>query len=257
MRRRTGWRAAVVGLLLLAGGAPTSARAERVVIFAAASLTNALNDIAADFNREGDDQAVPVFAASSVLARQIAAGAPAHLYFSAHPDWMDYLDGQGLIEIGGRADFLGNRLVLIVPADSQLGANGILGEGLAALPGSGRLALGDPAHVPAGIYAQAALRHLGVWPRLAPAAVYLPDVRAVLALVARGEVAAGIVYASDAAITTRVRVIAPFPAQSHPPIRLPVALIAGRASPAARRFFDFLQSPAAKAVFAARGFALD
>jgi len=249
-------RALAALLLLTALGAPAWAR-ERVTVFAAASTTNAITEIARSFEAKGGVEAeiVTAFAASSALARQIEGGAPADLFLSADVKWMDHLVAQRLIEPGSRIDLLGNRLALIAPADSAL-APVEIGPGLdlPALLGDGRLATGDPDHVPVGLYAKEALTRLGAWPKLENRLARAESVRAALAFVERGEAPLGIVYATDAAVTPRVKVLGLFPADSHAPITYPAALVAGRAGKAARAFLDFLKGPEARAVFEAHGF---
>jgi len=225
-----------------------------VTIFAAASTTNAIDEIAALYQAEGHGAVRPVFAGSSTLAKQIEHGAPADLFLSANVGWMDYLAEQGLLAPGSRSSLLGNTLVLIAPLDSALALEIGSGFALAAALGDGRLAIGDPEHVPAGIYAKAALQSLGVWDGVAPKAAQSANVRAALALVESGAAAAGIVYGSDAAISRKVRVVASFPPGSHPPIVYPLAVIAGHEEPAVARFHDFLLSPRAAEIFARHGF---
>lgn len=244
---------ALLILLLLLAAAP--ARAQPATVFAAASLTDTLKAVAAAWARQGHPMPVLSFAASSTLARQIEQGAPANIFVSADEKWMDYLSRHHAIAAGSRRDLLANRLVLIVPASST--AHVIIGPGfdLAGLLGrNGRLAVGDPSNVPAGIYAKQALTRLGVWQsvagRLAPAL----DVRAALLLVERGEAAAGIVYATDARISRNVRVAGVFAADSHPPIRYPIALVRAGATAPARALLAFIESPAAMAIFARYGF---
>ena len=226
-------------------------------MFATASTTNAVEDAIARYAAETGAEVVASYAASSALARQIENGAPADLFLSANLDWADYLDRRGLLEPGTRRDLLGNRLVLVAPADSAVEVSIGPGLDLAGLLGDGRLALGDPDHVPAGRYARAALESLGLWAEVESRTVRTLDVRAALALVERGEVPLGIVYATDVAVCGACRTVATFPESNHPPIRYPLALVAGRASPAARAFYDFLASPAAAEIFARYGFAVD
>ncbi len=254
-----GLAGALLGLLLLA--APARAAPEAVTIFAAASTTDAVTEIAELYTARRGVAVRPVFAASSTLARQIAQGAPADLYLSANPRWMDHLAEQGLVAPGSRFDLLGNALVLIAPLDSGIKDSGAKDEiaagfDLAGLLDGRPLALADPDHVPAGIYAKAALTHLGVWPQAAGRTAHAANVRAALALVDRGEAATGVVYASDAAIARGVRVLGRFPAESHPPIRYPLAIVAGRRSAAVEAFHAFLQGPEAAGRFRARGFTL-
>lgn len=227
-----------------------------VTLFAAASLTGVAGELAEAYGATGRPRPRLVFAASSALAKQIERGAPADLFISANPEWMDYLERRGLLEPDSRVDLLANRLVLIAaqdsPIDLEIAPGFALPEALARA--DSRLVVGDPDHVPAGLYAKAALRSLGVWDRLAPRLAAASDARAALALVERGAAAAGVVYASDALISRRVRRVATFPADSHPPIRYPLATVAGRDRPAVPAFGAFLRSPEAAARFEAWGF---
>lgn len=245
---------AVATALLALGLSARPAAAETVTIFAAASTTDALQEIAASFRQETGIEVTPVLAASSTLAKQIAHGAPADLYLSADEAWMDYLAARGRIEAHSRVDLLSNRLALIAPAESSLKLEPAPGFPLSAALGSRPLALADPSHVPAGRYAKAALLALGVWESLEGRLAFAGDVRGALALVARGEALAGIVYLSDAAISERVRVVATFPADSHPPIRYPLALVAAAPSSGALAFYRYLLGPPAMAVFERHGF---
>ena len=232
-------------------------RAAEVTLFAAASTSDAVNAVAARYAamvRDHGSTVRPVFAASSTLAKQIAQGAPAQLFLSASRDWMDYLEDRHAIDPASRVDLLGNRLVLIAPADSPLSLEIAPGVPLARGLDGGWLAIGDPAHVPAGIYAKAALEALGVWSEVAGKTARTADVRAALALVERGEAAAGIVYQSDLQISSRVRPAGVFPVTTHPPIAYPLARIAGPTSPAVERFYRFLLGPEARAIFQAHGF---
>jgi molybdate transport system substrate-binding protein len=236
-----------------------AAATEEVTVFAAASTAAALEAVIERYasgpgaGRTGG-RVRPVFAASSTLALQIEQGAPADLYLSASVDWMDYLEARKAIDPASRVDLLGNRLVLITPAERPLELDPAPGFPLAEALGEGRLAIGDPGHVPAGLYAKAALDSLGVWSAVADKTARAADVRGALALVDRGEAAAGIVYQSDLKLATRVAVAAVFPSGLHPPITYPLALVAGRRSPEAERFYRFLQQPEAVAIFRAYGF---
>ncbi|MCG8595289.1 MAG: molybdate ABC transporter substrate-binding protein [Kiloniellales bacterium] len=250
----TGLGGVLLGLLLFC--APARAEPETVTVFAAASTTDAVTEIAALYAAKSGVAVRPVFAASSTLARQIVQGAPADLYLSANPRWMDHLAERELVAPGSRLDLLGNALVLIAPLDFEAEVGVAAGFDLAGLLDGRPLALADPDHVPAGIYAKAALTHLGVWPQAAGRTAYAANVRAALALVDRAEAAAGIVYATDVAIARNVRVLDHLPAGSHPPIRYPLAMIAGRQSAAAAAFHAFLQGPEAAARFRTRGFTL-
>lgn len=230
------------------------AQAEALTVFAAASLTNALQDIGKAFEAKSGHTVKFSFAASSALAKQIESGAPAGVFLSADEQWMDYLAERALIVADSRRTLLGNSLVLVVPADSKATVDIKPGFDLAGLLGDGRLATGDPAHVPVGKYAKAALTALGVWQIAEPRLVNADSVRAALVLVERGEVPLGIVYATDAAVTPKVRVAGSFPADSHPAITYPSAIIAGQDSAAARDFNAWLRSDTARSVFTRYGF---
>jgi molybdate transport system substrate-binding protein len=227
-----------------------------VVVFAAASTTNAVTEIGKRYGDRNPGRITPSFASSSTLAKQIQSGAPADVYLSANKKWMDFLESGDLIDKDSRVDLLGNRIVLVAPAGRTVKPINVEpGFPLAALLGrDGRLSMGDPEHVPAGIYGKQALENLGAWDpvkdRLAP----MKDVRAALVLVERGETPLGLVYATDAAISKKVRVVGTFPADSHPPIVYPVAAVAGGNSAAAKRFIDFLRSPESRAIFEKYGF---
>jgi molybdate transport system substrate-binding protein len=246
-----------VALALAACDAPDERRSrEPVTVLAAASLTDALIAVGDAYRAETGEAVRFSFASSSTLARQIEAGAPAAIFVSANEEWMDYLAERGLIEAETRVSPIGNALVLVAPAyspmtevaiSSQLDLAGLLGE-------DGRLAVGDPAHVPAGQYAEAALRALALWdavePRLAPAL----DVRGAMALVERGEAPLGIVYATDAAVSSGVKVVGVFPPGSHPPIRYPFAILEGVRTPEAERFFAYMTGEEGLAIFERYGF---
>jgi molybdate transport system substrate-binding protein len=235
--------------------APSLSRADALTVLAAASLTEAMQDVASAWATHGHPAPRLSFASSSTLARQIEQGAPANIFASADEQWMDYLDQRHLLAPGTRRDLVANRLVLIVPADRK--AQVKIGPGLdlrALLGANGRLAMGDPAHVPAGLYGREALTRLGLWDgvqdRVAPAS----DVRGALLLVERGEAPAGIVYATDAAAATGVAVAGVFPADTHAPVTYPFAIIAGNDTPDARDLLAFTSGAEARAIFARRGF---
>ncbi len=244
----------LVALLACGAALPAEPPAGRpVTVFAAASLTNVLQKIGDDFTRA---TGVPVrlsFAASSVLARQIEAGASADVFVSADQEWMDYLDQRGLIDKATRRNVVGNRLVLVAPAASPLQLKIAPGFAIAAALGKGRLATGDPDSVPVGRYARQALTTLGVWNDVADRLVRAEDVRHALMFVARGEVPLGIVYETDARMDPRVRVIDTFPNGTHLPIAYPVAATKG-SGPDAGRFADYLRSEAGRATFESFGF---
>lgn len=261
MRRRRITLTLAIAVLFLAtpaglGGAREvrAAAAPPLTVFAAASLAPALTEIAAGENDNGGFQMRLVFASSGVLARQIANGAPADLFISANRRWMDWLVARGLID-GAPVPLIGNRLVLVQPADAR--ETLALDDTLPVRLGDGRFAIGDPAHVPAGIYAKEALQSLGLWSDIEGAAVLLPNVRAALLLVESGEAAAGIVYSSDAALSTRIRIVATVPADRHTPIVYPAGIIAAGHTAAAHRFAQHLQRPEAQAVFRRHGFDVD
>jgi molybdate transport system substrate-binding protein len=252
----------MLAIMLMAGGLVAGfsgnapAAQEDVVVFAAASTTNAITDIAKLYAARHLGRVTPSFASSSTLAMQIANGAPADVYLSANEKWMDYLEKKNVIDRASRFNLLGNRIVLIAPAKSRLSAVDVKpGMALAALLGrQGRLAIGNPEHVPAGIYGKQALQHLGLWAQVKDRLAPTRDVRAALALVERGETPLGLVYATDAAISKRVRVVGAFPVDSHPPIVYPVAMVTGAKRAAAASFLKFLKSPQARTVFKKYGF---
>jgi len=245
---------ALAALLSLGTAGARAADAPRgILVFAAASLANVLGDLDHVFTARTGIRVTSSLAASSTLAKQIEAGAPADVYFSADLQWMDYLQQRGLLRVGSRHDVVGNSLVLIAPASSSLQVSIGSGRDLSRLLGGGRLALADPDSVPAGIYARQALQKLGVWNSIAPKVVRAENVRAALEYVARGDAPLGIVYASDALVEKRVRVVGVFPADSHSPIVYPVALT-GRAGAQATQYLAFITSAAAQPIFRKWGF---
>ena len=260
-KRRLGASTLLAALLALAVTA--TARGETVTVFAAASLTDVVGTIAEGFTEESGIAVATSFAASSTLARQIEAGAPADLYLSADTVWMDYLAERGLIDPETRRIAAGNRLVVVIPADTSAppaaapaeASPSDIADGLQDLLGEdGRLAVADPAHVPAGRYARSALTDIGLWPVLAHRLAPAPDVRAALVLVARGEAPAGIVYATDARAVDTVVARWLLPDAAPPAITLPVAIVAGRSRPATRAFLESLTGSGGQAVFRRFGF---
>ena len=234
---------------------PALAQSKIITVFAAASLQDTMKAIGADYERRTGTKVSFSFAGSSVLAKQIAQGAPADVFVSADPQWMDYLQGKGLLAAGTRADLLTNHLALIAPKDSGVRLKIARGFPLAqALGAGGRLAMADPDAVPAGLYGKAALTRLGVWPQVQDRIAIGENVRAALIFVARGEAPLGIVYDTDAKVDPRVRIVDLFPEDSHPPIRYPGAALKQAADPDAARFLAYLREPAAEAVFARYGF---
>jgi molybdate transport system substrate-binding protein len=254
-------RAALTGALLTAAllmAAPGSSWAQTdakpdLIVLAASSLTDVLNEIGPAYTAVAHRGVQLSYAASSALARQIEAGAPADVFMSADTDWMDYLQTRNLIDTSSRHNVLGNRLVLISPADSTVKIKIAPRFALAKLLGDARLATGNPDSVPVGKYAKIALTNLGVWSEVQDKIAPADNVRAALALVARGEAPLGIVYRTDALVEKKVRIVADFPASSHDPIVYPVAITA-KAQDGAADFVKFLRSPAAQAVFAKYGF---
>ena len=246
---------ALVGLLVCLWAGP--AAAERVVVLAAASTAHVVDAVIEAFEAGPDDRVVASYAGTSALARQIESGAPADVFLAANAAWMDRVEARGLIEPASRQVLAGNRLVFVTGEGGIVPFEPSPSLDLETLLAGGRLALGNPEHVPAGIYARQALEALDLWPaareRLAPAA----DVRAALALVARGEAPLGIVYATDAMLVPSVRVVATVPAALHEPIVYPVAHIAGRESSLAARFFAYLTGPEGRAAFARAGFIVE
>ena len=225
-----------------------------LLVFAAASLSDALEEVDRAFTARTGVHVNASYAASSLLAKQIQAGAPADAFFSADLAWVDYLEERGLLQRGSRREVLGNALVLIAPADSPLRLSITPGFDLTAALAAGRLAMADPDSVPAGQYARAALTKLGAWQGVSERLVRGENVRAALAYVARGEAPLGIVYRSDAQAEKRVRVVGVFPEDTHPPIVYPLALTVRARAPAAR-FADFLTSETARQIFTRYGFA--
>ncbi len=241
------------GLLIALPARAADSAAAAVTVFAAASLTNAVQDLGDGFSKSSGVPVKLSFAASSALARQIESGAPADVFFSADLDWMDYLAAHGLIRPDTRRDVIGNRLVLIAPASSLLKLTIAPHFGLAAALGKGRLATGDPDSVPVGRYARSALMSLDVWSQVADRLIRADNVRAALAYVASGEAPLGIVYETDALLEKNVRTVDVFPAETHAPITYPIALTRN-GSPAAAKFVAYVLSPAGDAVFKQYGF---
>jgi molybdate transport system substrate-binding protein len=237
---------------------PLQTWAQGVTVFAAASLTDAMKDISTKWAAAGHQPLVLSFGSSSTLARQIEQGAPANVFASADEKWMNYLVDKKLIAEGTRKSLLGNDLVLIVAADKPMHVTINKSFDMTELLGAnGRLATGDPAHVPVGIYAEQALKNLGMWDRISPRLARTEDVRAALLLVERGEAPAGIVYATDAAVSKAVMIAGTFPAGSHDPVSYPFAVTTSGDNAEARAFLGFLTSPAARAVFVQRGFKVE
>jgi len=229
---------------------------EDVIVFAASSTTNALMEIGRLYELEGLGQVKTSFASSSTLAKQIQNGAPADVFISANSKWMDFLEKKGAVKKESRFDLLGNRLVLTVPLKSPFKTIEIK-EGLnltSYLGKDGRLSMGDPDHVPAGMYGKTALETLGIWNQVKKRLAPMKDVRSALVMVERSETPMGLVYATDAAISSKVRVVGIFPADSHPPIVYPAAIASGGKTEAGVAFFEYIKTPEVRSIFLKYGF---
>jgi molybdate transport system substrate-binding protein len=243
--------AAALAVLMTSGTARASVG--EVVVFAAASMKTALDDFAATWEAETGTKVRLSYAGSGQLAQQIIAGAPADIFISAAVSWMDEVEYAGLVVDGTRRDLLGNTLVLIAHGKD---AAGVEISGLPGLLGDEKLAMALVDSVPAGQYGKAALTSLGLWDAVAPSVAQSDNVRAALVLVSKGEAPYGIVYATDAAAEDNVNIVGTFPAESHPPIVYPAALLTEAADEADRAFFEALRSEAARAAFERQGFAV-
>jgi len=228
--------------------------APSIKIFAAASLSAAMEEAVRVFEKKTGHRVVPVFASSSNLAKQILNGAPADVIISANQSWMDRLERENRVEPGSRVTFLGNYLSLVAPAKSDAGFIWGTKTRLSELLQGGRLAMGDPDHVPVGLYGKAALQSLGLWDDISPHLAPAPNARAALAYIERGETPLGIVYSSDLIGRKKLREVARFPKSAYPPIIYPLAVIKARSSSAVKAFVTFLQSNAAQAIFSRHGF---
>lgn len=249
----------LVGIILLMLSHNAIAE-ERITIFAAASLTNALTEIGDTFETDkhkNPNSITPVFsfASSSTLARQIAQGAPAQIYLSANQKWMDYLVDQKIVDAGSRVTLLRNSLVLIAPNTSAIDSVTLSKHwNITQAVGDSRIAVGDPDHVPAGRYAKQALDSLELWQQAMPLLARTNNVRGALALVERGESPFGIVYATDAQIAKKVKTVATFPANSHKAIEYPLVIVKRKPNAATTAFYQYLQSDTAQAIFVKYGF---
>jgi molybdate transport system substrate-binding protein len=250
------WIGIVLGATLAyaAPDTPAAAQNRNLLVFAAASLKNALDDIASQWQVETGKKVAISYAASNNLIQQIEQGAPADIFISADTDWMDYGQQKKLVKPDTRSDLLGNRLVLIAAKDSPASISIQPGFDLAAALKGGRLAMANVNAVPAGKYGKAALEKLGVWERVKDRIAQAENVRAALVLVARGEAPLGIVYETDAVSDPAVKIIGRFPEDTHPPIIYPVAVTTASTSPDAAAFLTFLHSPAARQAFERQGF---
>jgi molybdate transport system substrate-binding protein len=242
---------AVAGAL---GVSSFAARAQPIVVFAAASLKDALDDAAKAFKTSDSTDVKLSYAGSLALARQLEQGAPADIFASADQDSMNYAVGKNSIKTDSRFDLLQNRLVFIAAKNSNIQSLGLSVDGLKQAVGTGRISTGEVNTVPVGKYAKAALQKLELWSEVEPRLAQSDNVRAAMNFVTRGEAPLGIVYATDAAAEPGVRVVATFPADSHPPIVYPFALTAGTKTPAAPKFLAFLRTDAARTIFEKQGF---
>jgi molybdate transport system substrate-binding protein len=242
----------VIAVLATMGLARAADAPRPVTVFAAASLQNAMKDVGAAYAKTGGTPVTFSFAGSSTLARQIEQGAPADLFVSADPDWMNDVEKHGLIQPGSRKDILTNHLALVAPKDSTIRLKIAPWFPLLQALGGGKLAMADVA-VPAGIYGKAALENLHVWTQVEGQVARAENVRGALNFVARGEAPLGIVYDTDAMIEPGVKIVGLFPDDSHPPILYPAALVKG-AGPGAAEFLRFVEGPEAKAIFEHYGF---
>lgn len=255
MRKQNVWITRLAALLLIIQPVlGVAADPAPLTVFAAASVKNVIDEANVAYQKKTGTAVVASYAASSALAKQIEAGAPADLFISADLEWMDYLQQRDLIRSASRVQLLGNRLVLIAEAKNPVKLKIAPGFKLAEALGTGRLAIGDTAAVPAGKYGKAALESLGVWPGVENKLAQAENVRAALALVARGEAPLGIVYETDAKAEKAVVVVDRFPESSHPPIIYPAAIIATTQNAAAQLYLDYLGSAAADELFRRYGF---
>lgn len=252
---RQQWIKWVTGIALVSSLTVQAVAAEKITVFAAASLTNALQEIATEYQKTQGVEVVSSFASSSTLARQIEQGAPADMFISADQQWMNYAIDKQLMVTETRYTLLGNELVLIAAKSAKQDKIDInqQTDWVKLLNGS-RLAVGDPDHVPAGIYAKEALQHLGAWNVLEPQLARANNVRSAMVLVERGEAPLGIVYGSDAVASDKVKVVGVFPEESHQPVEYPMAIVKQRQTPAVSAFYDYLKGPQATAIFERFGF---
>src|SRR5215831_5743929 len=248
------WLALLIAATVGAAATPAAAQGSDVLVFAAASLKNALDEVAAQWQRETGKKVSISYAASNTLIKQIEHGAPADIFISADLDWMDYGQQKDLIKPETRSNLLGNRLVLIAAKDANVSANIQPGFDLAAMLKGGHLAMANVDAVPAGKYGRAALEKLGAWDGVKDKIAQAESVRAALVFVARGEAPLGIVYQTDAASDPSVRIVGTFPENTHPPIIYPIALTKESSNADARAFLDYIRSPAARPAFERQGF---
>jgi molybdate transport system substrate-binding protein len=251
---KTLWPLAGAVMCTIGAAGPVHAQEKDLVVFAAASLKNALDDVDVLYEQQRHRKVRVSYAASPALAKQIEAGAPADVFISADLDWMDYLASRKLIKPETRSNLLGNEIVLVAPVSSNVSVTVAPNFPLAQALGGGRLAMADPASVPAGKYGKAALEALGVWQTVSDKVAPAENVRAALLLVARGEATLGIVYRTDAAAEKGVKVVGTFPEATHPPIVYPVAVTADSKDADAAAYVAFLKSGQARPAFERQGF---
>ena len=254
MKIWNGLKTICAALAMLTALATAARASEPPLVFAAASLKNALDAVAAEWTKETGKTATISYAGSSILARQIEQGAPADIFISADTDWMSYLETRNLVKSATRADLLGNHLVLIAPAKSNVALTIAPGFDLVGALGPGRLAMADTKAVPAGKYGRTALERLGVWSSVENRLAEAENVRGALAFVARGETPLGIVYQTDAAIEPKVRIVATFPDDTHAPIVYPAAMTSASHNADAEAFLAFLSTGQARKIFRTFGF---
>lgn len=248
---------AATALVLALAALPSSASARPLLVFAAASLKNALDDVNAHYEHKTGQHVIVSYAGSSALAKQIKAGAPADIFISANIGWMNYLQKHHLIKADTRRQLLGNHLVLVAPRNGRIHQVHIRpGFPLLKLLAGGRLAMAQTNAVPAGMYGKAALKTLGVWAAVKGHIAQAQNVRAALALVARAEAPLGIVYKTDAAVEPSVAIVGTFPDDTHPPIIYPAAILASSGNPQAPAFLAYIESAAARPLFEKAGFAV-
>lgn len=246
---------AALGLAMSCGAVSVARAADDAVsVFAAASTTRAITEIADAFKAKGLGEVKPTFTNAAALAKQIEQGAPAAIFISADEKWMDYVAERGLIDLTTRVNLLSNRLALLAPTSSTVQAKIEPGFPLAKLLGDGRLAMGNPDFVPLGVYAKGALEKLGVWKDVQGRLIPTTTVMETVNFIERGEAPLGIGFASDVAASAKVKTVALFPEDSHAPIAYPVAMIKGKATPGAKAFYDFLRSDEAAGIFTKYGF---
>jgi molybdate transport system substrate-binding protein len=232
----------------------SASAAEKFIVFAAASVTDMMEEILKDYNKKNGTEITGSYAASGALARQIEQDAPAAIFISADPKWTDDLESKNFIDKASRKDYLGNILVLVAPLDSKLAYDFKSGKIAALLKKDDKFAIGDPEYVPAGNYAKVSLTSLGQWADVEKSLVMAENVRVVLAFVARGEAALGAVYGSDASLSKDVKVLAEFPKGSYPEVSYPIAIVSKNKTAEVEKFYKYLLSDEVKLIIKKYGF---